>query len=156
MKRRFETSGKEKLVILILADFDPEGEDIGHSFARSMRDDLGIKHIVPIKVALTADQVREMDLPPILRAKKTSSRYKAFTEQHGEDVFELEAVPPERLQAILREAIDSVLDADAFSAEVEKEKEEAAYLDTVRRVVLRSMREATNATETEAKDTKRC
>ena len=27
---------------MVLSDFDPEGEDIAHSFARSMRDDFGI------------------------------------------------------------------------------------------------------------------
>ncbi len=31
MAQRFWQSGKEKLVVLILTDFDPEGEDIAHS-----------------------------------------------------------------------------------------------------------------------------
>jgi hypothetical protein len=133
MKERFRQSGKEKLVVLILSDFDPEGEDIAHSFARSMRDDFGIENIVPIKVALTHEQVVQMKLPPQMKAKKTSSRYAKFAEKHGDDVFELEAVPPERLQKILREAIDKVLDTAKFNAEIDIEKQEAAHLDGVRR-----------------------
>lgn len=135
MAQRFRASGKEKLVLLVLSDFDPEGEDIAHSFARSMRDDFGIREIVPIKVVLTRDQVDEMDLPPIMKAKESSSRRDRFVERHGDDVFELEAVPPADLQRTLNEAVDSVLDIAAFNREIEAEKKDAAHLDAVRRAV---------------------
>lgn len=132
MAKRYRTSGKEKLVVLILSDFDPEGEDIGHSFARSMRDDFGIDSITPIKVALTRRQVNDMQLPPGLKAKAKSSRRNRFVERFGDDVFELEAVPPAQLQTILRVAIDSVLDVEQFNAEVDAEKRDAANLDEMR------------------------
>ena len=89
----------------------------------------------PIKVALTAAQVQELRLPPSMQAKPTSSRYGNFVEQHGQDVFELEAVPPEQLQAILRQAIDRVLDVDAFNAEIDAEKHDAAHLAGLRRAL---------------------
>jgi hypothetical protein len=133
MAQRFKLSGKENLILLVLSDFDPEGEDIGRSFAQSMRDDFDIASIRPVKVALTQDQVENLRLPPIMKAKKTSSRYGGFVEKHGENVFELEAIPPNTLQAILRQAIDSVIDVKAYNAEIDKEKQDAAYLDTVRR-----------------------
>jgi hypothetical protein len=139
MAKRFKMSGKEKLLLLVLCDWDPEGEDIGKSFARSMRDDFGIRDVEAVKVALTREQVRDMKLPPEMKAKSGSSRRKKFVEQHGDDVFELEAVPPNRLQEILTEAIDNVIDVDAFNAEVEREKQEAAYLDGVRQVVKTSL-----------------
>lgn len=135
MFKRFQRSGKDKLVLLVLSDFDPEGNDIAHSFARSMRDDFGIKAIEPIRVALTPEQVKELKLPQNLKAKEKSSRFKAFKAKHGENAFELEAVPPDRLQTILRNAIDAVIDTKAFNAEVEAEKRDAAYLDGVRRQV---------------------
>jgi hypothetical protein len=133
MAVRFRRSGKEKLILLVLSDFDPEGEDIGRSFAQSMRDDFGITDIVPIKVALTGEQVQALGLPPNLTAKKTSSRRKKFVERHGEHVFELEAIPPATLQQYLRDAIGSVIDVDLYNREVDLEKEDAAHLDTVRR-----------------------
>ena len=89
---RFKKSGKDKLVLLFVSDFDPEGEDIGHSFARSMRDDFGIDEIHPVKVALTAKQVKHFKLPPIMQAKESSSRHAKFVAKHGHDVFELEAL----------------------------------------------------------------
>jgi hypothetical protein len=76
---------------------------------------------------------QEMGLPPQMKAKETSSRCKGFVEKYGDDVFELEAVPPDRLQEILREAIDGVLDLDAFNAEVDAEKNDAAELERVRK-----------------------
>ena len=135
MAQRFEKSGKEKLIILALGDFDPEGEDIAHSFARSLRDDFDVADVEAIKVALTAAQVHELHLPPLMKAKATSSRYDEFVERHGDDVFELEAVPPDQLQTILRQAIDSVLDIAAFNAEVDAEKRDAARLEGVRRAL---------------------
>jgi hypothetical protein len=135
MAKRFEKSGKEKLILLVLSDFDPEGEDISHSFARSMRDDFGIDNIFPVKVALTSEQVDELKLPPNMQAKKTSSRFRGFVDRHGHNVFELEAIPPDRLQAILREAIDSVLDIEAFNAELDAEKQDAAHLQGLRKAI---------------------
>jgi hypothetical protein len=135
MARRFRDGGKENLVILFLSDFDPEGEDIPHSFALSMRDDFGVKNVRPVKVALTAQQVARMQLHPQMQAKKQSSRYEKFSGRHGDDVFELEAIPPEALQQLLRDAIDGVLDVGAFNAEVDAEKRDATHLDQVRRQV---------------------
>jgi ParB-like nuclease domain len=135
MTHRFRKSGKEKLILLALGDFDPEGEDIAHSFARSLRDDFGVANIKAVKVALTASQVRELELPPVMKAKETSSRHDGFVERHGDDVFELEAVPPDQLQEILRDAIDSVLDLKAYNAEIDREKSDAAKLDGIRRTL---------------------
>jgi hypothetical protein len=47
----------------------------------------------------------------------------------------LEALSVERLQGILREAIDAVLDYSAYEAEIEAEKKDAAFLEAVRRRV---------------------
>jgi hypothetical protein len=135
MADRFRKSGRERLIVLVLGDFDPEGVDIGQSFARSMRDDFKIRNIAPIHVALTQNQVVDMALPPILKAKETSSRHDTFTEKYGDNVYELEAVPPKRLQQILRSAIDSVMDVDAFNAEIDKEKQDAAKFEGIRRVL---------------------
>jgi hypothetical protein len=133
MAQRYFERGKEQLILLAVSDFDPEGEDIAESYARSMRDDFGIDNIVPIKVALTHDQVTDMDLPPQMKAKEGSSRRQAFVEKYGDDVFELEAIPPDQLQALLRDTIDSVLDLDAFNAEVDAEKDDAAELTKIRK-----------------------
>ena len=107
-----------------------------------MRDDFNIEKIEPFKVGLTQAQVADLRLPPRLKAKAGSSRRDEFVSQHGEDVFELEAVRPEALQAILREAVLEVLDLDLFNAEIEREADEAAELEDVRVRVLRAVRDS--------------
>jgi hypothetical protein len=129
---RFKKSGKEKLVLLILTDFDPDGEEIAQAFARSMRDEQHVKSIHPIKVALNGDQVKQFNLPVGLKAKKTSTHYKKFVAKHGPNAYELEALAPADLQRILEDAIDSVLDIDAFNRELDAEKQDAAFLQGVR------------------------
>jgi len=133
--RRFRASGKGKLVLLMVTDFDPDGEEIAHSMARSLRDDFGISQIVPVKVALTADQVNRFSLPPRLKAKETSANYDKFVAQHGDDVFELEALPPAALQQALRDAIESVIDRGALNYEIAQERRELRFLEDARRRV---------------------
>lgn len=137
MAKRFHASGREKLVVLILSDCDPDGLEIGQSFARSMRDDFGIEAVVPVKVGLSMDQVQSMELPPSpMKAKAKSANYAKYFQQFGtNDVYELEAVSPEHLQGLLRSAIDRVIDIEAFNNEVDKEKQDAAKLDALRGAV---------------------
>ena len=147
MAMRFKKSGKESLIILVVSDFDPEGEEIAHSFARSMRDDFGIKKIVPIKVALTAEQVREYELPPQMNAKQGSVNLKRFESKHGNQVFELEALEPADLQRILREKIDEVIDVEKFNQELDLEKDEAGEIEDFRRRAVAALGEFNGGTQ---------
>jgi hypothetical protein len=135
MVQRFKKSGKEKLVVIFLSDHDPDGEEISQSFARSLRDDFDID-VVAIRGALTVEQVAQYDLPPGVNAKRSSSNFPKFSDAYGTVAHELEALPPETLAEILTATIDRVLDITAFNVELDKEKEDAAFLESRRRVIL--------------------
>src|SRR5690606_10427150 len=135
MAQRFLRSGRERLIALIVSDFDPDGEMIAKSFMRSMIRDFGIRQIEGIKVASTAEQVERFDLPPQMKAKTTSTNYRRFVREHGEDVYELEALEPGDLQQVLREAIDSVIDVQAFNHELDRERTDAVFIENARRRV---------------------
>lgn len=139
----FAQSGKEQLILLVASDFDPSGECIAESFCRNLRDDYGVHDIVPVKFALTHDQVRNLDLPPSVEAKEDDARYKEFVEKHGTNAYELEALDEDVLQDMLRTAIDSVIDIDAFNEELEAERRDAAFLEGVRRQVSQSLSQIT-------------
>lgn len=143
MHERFKKSGKEKLIVLIISDFDPEGEQIAQSFGRSMRDDFGISSVWPIKVALTFEQVKRFKLPPGPKAKKDSSNYSKFVAKYGKNVFELEAITPAVLQGLVRDTIDAVIDRDLFNRELEKEKQDAAHIEATRRTMLGAIQRKT-------------
>ncbi len=137
MARRFQESGKSKLIIIAMSDLDPDGDEITHSFARSMRDDFGIYDVECIKAALTMDQVRDLGLPPNeSKAKTKSTNWPKYRDRYGtRDVYELEALGPERQQRLLEEAILKVIDVEAYNYEVAEETEEAAKLDVKRQTV---------------------
>ncbi len=143
ISERYRESGKAKLIILGVSDFDPDGEEIVHSLARSLKYDFHIHNIEAIKVALTAEQVHRLALPEgMLKAKPSSPNYHRFRSRYGDSVYELEAIPPDELQQMLRSAIESVLDMQAFKAEIEAEKKDAAHLDAVRRRIISTLQTA--------------
>ena len=137
MRKRFEASGKDKLVVVICSDFDPDGDEIAHSFARSMRDDYDLSDIVAIKAGLTLAQVQEHELPSAVEAKQSSTNYRRFAAKYGaaQNAYELEALPPELLQQITREAIDAVIDRELFNQELAQEKQDAAHIQGLRQEV---------------------
>ncbi len=95
--QRYKQSAKDRLILLIASDFDPDGEEIAEGLARSIRDDFEVDEVIARKVLLRDDQIRDWKLPNNgLEAKEGASKYKKFVERYGEQVFELESVPPDR------------------------------------------------------------
>ena len=138
---RYVSSGKNKLVLLMLTDFDPDGDQIAASFARSLRDDFNLLNIHAVKVALTLEDVRRHDLPSDMDAKPSSPNYKKFTKRHGTTkAVELDAAPVKLLQSKLRGAIHSVIDVAEFNAQIEQEKQDAAHVEAHRQVVFEAIR----------------
>ena len=138
---RWKQSRKQDLVLVILSDHDPDGEMIADSLVGYMRDDFRIpRHrIRAIRAALTAEQCERFNVPSDVEAKPSSTNYRRFVREHGTAACELEAVPPARLQRMLRDAIESVLDLDAFKAEQEREREDAKEIDAHRSRVMAVM-----------------
>ncbi|MEO2044938.1 MAG: ParB N-terminal domain-containing protein [Pirellulales bacterium] len=136
MADRFKASGKDKLVVFTVSDFDPDGEEIGQSFGRSMRDDFDIENVDVFKLALTYEQTQRFDLPPALPVKKKSSVYPKFFEKYGcDDVWELEAVPPELLEQTVTEGIEQVINSGLLNKEIDAENAAWDHLEEVRKKV---------------------
>lgn len=137
--QRYKRSGKDRLIILAMSDLDPDGDEIAHSFARSLRDDFNISNVELIKVALTMDQARERHLAESAfdRAKPSSPNYQKYIKRYGTNaIWELSALPRAEQKRLLIEAIESVIDVNAYNHEVQQEKQEAAYLDEKRQRAL--------------------
>ncbi len=140
LARRFKQSGKSRLVLLMLTDFDPDGDEIAASFARSLRDDFGIAGIHAVKVALTAEDVASYDLPSDMDAKVSSPNYQKFLRKYGSTkVVELDAAPVRLLQSKLREAIESVIDVAEFNAQVAQEAQDSAHIKAHRQIVFEAI-----------------
>jgi hypothetical protein len=108
--------------VLQLTDFDPSGEDM----VRDLEDRLtryGAADIELEKIALTSDQVSTLGLPP-MPAKKSDPRYNRFAQSFGDQVVELDALPPDELERIVSTALKDLIDQDAWNAEIEKARQE--------------------------------
>lgn len=122
----------------MLSDFDSDGISITDSVVGYMLHDFaayGINEetLHPVRAGLWKHQVEEMDNPPTaLEPDLRSSNYTRFIEDHGKKCWELESITPAHLQRILRETIDSVIDIEAFNAELDAEREDAVKLQATR------------------------
>jgi len=141
MAERFLKSGKDRLVVLIVSDFDPSGQEIAHSFAASMVDDFDVECMTAIKVALTHKQVKERKLEHFVEAKPNAQGYKRFIQKYGKKAWELEALEPKDLQQILRDSIDSIIDTKAFNYELHMEKTDARQLKAINQQVQEKLTE---------------
>jgi hypothetical protein len=96
-------------VLLYAGDFDPSDEDIDRDFI-----DRSACWDKVIRVALSADQVRDYRLP-VNPGKATDSRAAGFIERHGSLMqVELDALDPDDLQALYQTAIDRDWDTSAY------------------------------------------
>jgi len=117
-----EIDGAMPIKVLQLTDFDPSGEDM----VRDLEDRLtryGAADFELTKIALTRDQVTTLGLPP-MPAKKSDPRYERFAASYGDEVVELDALPPDELERIITTAIEDCIDPDTWNAELEKAKQE--------------------------------
>ena len=138
---RYRTSKKKKLIVIVLSDFDPEGEQIVQVAGRTLRDDFYINDVEIIKAGVTAEQIHRHNLPPNTDAKETSSNYDWFVDRTGgEAVYELEALNPSDMLADLEKVVQGVLDMDLFNREAEIEKQEAIYLEAVHRAAVEALK----------------
>lgn len=128
LAERCRGSGKKHIILLILSDHDPDGEEIAENFVKSLRDDFFIGQIHATKVALTATQVEIYNLPSTMDAKKSSTRYKKFAEKYGYHAYELEALDPADLQTILRESIENALNINLYNEEADAANEDEKHI----------------------------
>ncbi len=127
---RFILSGKNKLVLLFVNDFDPEGWNIPQTICQQLSEDFAIDPdcIDARRVAMNKDYAVEMGLP-CNPAKETSARFKTFVKETGSaESWEIEAVDPGTLIDMVKEAIEEAIDIDRFNAQMELEQSESSRL----------------------------
>lgn len=82
-------------------------------------------------IALSREQIERYNPPPN-PAKRTDPRAKEFILKNGGTSWEVDALKPEVLNAILEKSIIANIDLQQFYAMVEKEKEEKLKIAKLR------------------------
>ena len=112
------SNGKQP-IILYFGDYDPSGEDIPRSIGENL-EKFGVYGVEIRRIALMEQQVIEWGLPPA-PAKETDSRTANWD---GLGQVELDAVKPEKLIALLDDAINEIFDQDLYDELIATEAEE--------------------------------
>lgn len=123
--KRMERRGKLTRVIH-LGDHDPSGIDM----TRDIEDRLRMfgSFVKVERIALTMDQITEYDPPPN-PAKTTDARYASYEELYGDESWELDALPPDVLDALITRTIRGYVDVPAWNDSKRRQETERAELN---------------------------
>lgn len=125
---RFRIAEQEGKIcsLLYMGDLDPSGEDMVRDIKDRLREFWA--NVQVDKIALNKEQVEEFNLPPN-PAKTTDPRARGFIEENGAFSWELDAMPPASLDALLREKLEELLDREAYDAMIELEDKDKAEME---------------------------
>jgi hypothetical protein len=115
--RRYARDGQTPL-ILHFGDHDPSGIDMTRDIVDRM-ETFNAFSVRLDRLALNMDQVDEYSPPPN-PAKTTDSRFDGYIATYGEESWELDALEPKVLEAIVEDAVQNHIDWDAWDEAEEK------------------------------------
>jgi hypothetical protein len=118
------------LIILYVGDFDPSGlwmseEDLPNRFAKYGGSPITLK-----RIALTREQVAGLPSFPATDKRK-DPRYKWFVRNYGDECWELDAMDPNDLRALVEKTIENLIEPAAWARCEEINQAEQASLRTV-------------------------
>lgn len=119
---------RKECVVLHLGDHDPSGVDM----TRDIQDRLTMfeADVTVKRLALNGDQVRQYNPPPN-PAKITDSRADAYIRTHGRQSWELDALDPPVITALIRDAIEETLDRAEWRRAIHRQQEGRAEIGGV-------------------------
>lgn len=130
---------EEPTVLLYLGDHDPSGIDMSrdvedrlmtfldHGLGRGASDHLAVN-----RIALNMDQVERYNPPPN-PAKLTDSRSASYVDTYGDSSWELDALPPDVLDALISGHIEEQLNMNVWRDRERVETRDRAMLAKVER-----------------------
>lgn len=121
--------GKE-CYLFYFGDFDPSGMSIYFSLIERLRehDDGYGERINFQRIALTPQQIADYNLPQD-PAKQSDPSYKSFIAEYGDNVVELDSLPPDALRDLIRNCIEVNIDNAVLAQVQETEQKEKIRLD---------------------------
>lgn len=128
MLQYFEDDGQET-VILHLGDHDPSGVDMTRDNADRL-EMFSQNHVTVNRIALNMDQIH-LYSPPPNPAKLTDTRARAYIEEYGDESWELDALEPTVIDAMIREHVDVYRVISKWDEAVRRENKAKAELDAV-------------------------
>lgn len=126
---RFQAAAADgrECVLIHLGDHDPSGIDM----TRDNGERLGIlSRFVDLdvrRIALNMDQIRQYNPPPN-PAKVTDSRSTGYIKKFGNKSWELDALEPSVIAALVEKEIETLIDKRKWNAAIKEEQQKHEYL----------------------------
>lgn len=135
LEEYLDTDEVERVVILHLGDHDPSGIDMTRDITDRLvefleGDGYDSGQVEVRRIALNMDQVRRFNPPPN-PAKLTDSRVGPYIQRYGDESWELDALDPATLDALITQHIDAELDSEPWNDRLELQKAERAQIQAV-------------------------
>jgi hypothetical protein len=92
--------------VYVLTDFDPSGVSIAEKVEEELTERASFSDITVERLAVDREQIERWNLPT-RPTKSTDTRASKFRRIHGTDSVELDAIPPDQLRQLVKDAIDS-------------------------------------------------
>lgn len=118
---RFKNHSGQKGFILYLGDHDPSGLDMIRDIEDRLSNfevEVEVQHI-----GLTFEQIKKYNPPPN-PAKFKDPRAKEYIEKFGKMSWEVDALNPKTLNALVKKGIENLIDIDLFKERIEQEKKD--------------------------------
>lgn len=129
-RSRFNRETQET-VILHLGDHDPSGMDMTRDNKDRLRIFAGYRgQPTVVRIALNMDQVEEYGPPPNF-AKQTDARFEGYFREYGDESWELDALEPTVIDALIREHVDNYRDMGLWAEKEAQLAEEEEILDDI-------------------------
>ena len=110
--RSMKDLGKE-VTVFHLGDHDPSGLDMTRVNEDSLQTFGRSYGITVERLALNMNQIEQYDPPPN-PAKESDSRFEEYARQYGDESWELDALDPDVIDRLIRDAIEGIVDAELF------------------------------------------
>lgn len=116
-------------IILHFGDHDPSGKDMTRDIEDRMAT-FGVRGLEVRRLALNWDQIEQYNPPPN-PAKVTDPRAKNYMAEFGDESWELDALEPAAIATLIRNELDTLIEADAWADESEKEADARGTLTKI-------------------------
>lgn len=119
--RAYRRSITHPLTILHLGDHDPSGIDMTRDNDDRLNSVFG-GDVNVVRIALNMDQVEEYDPPPN-PAKMTDSRFQDYAKNFGTSSWELDALEPSVINALITSHVEDIRDDDIHEEALAEQEE---------------------------------
>jgi hypothetical protein len=116
------------LVALYIGDWDPSGLCMSEQDIPTRLKEYGGNHVELKRIALTAEHTRSLRSFSV-ESKKRDPRYAWFKKTYGDECWELDAMDPRQLRALVRSEVTALIDQELWEGQEALEEREKKSIE---------------------------